>query len=72
MVWTVANAPEEVDQLREKYDFIYESYYGDALEIKTIVRFNPGLIWLDNGLVKGKWSAVDFPQGKKLDKLFIE
>jgi uncharacterized membrane protein YphA (DoxX/SURF4 family) len=70
VVWTVANAPEEVEQLRGKYDFIYDVYYGDALEIKTIVRFNPGLIWLDNGLVKGKWSAIDFPQGKKLEKLF--
>ena len=70
VIWVVDNAPEEVDQLREKYDFIYDTYYGDALEIKTIVRFNPGLIWLDKGLVKNKWSAIDFPQGKKLEKLF--
>ena len=60
VVWAVANPPEYVEQLREKYDFLYEVYYGDELEIKTIVRFNPGLIWLDNGLVKDKWSAIDF------------
>ena len=70
VVWAVANPPEYVEQLREKYDFLYEVYYGDELEIKTIVRFNPGLIWLDNGLVKDKWSAIDFPQGKKLEVLF--
>ena len=70
VVWTVADAPETVEQLRTKYDFLNEVYYGDALEIKTIVRFNPGLIWLDNGLVKDKWSAIDFPQGKKLEMLF--
>ncbi len=72
VVWAVADEPETVERLREKHDFLYEVYYGDALEIKTIVRFNPGLIWLDNGLVKDKWSAIDFPQGKKLDKLFVE
>ena len=70
MVWAVADEPETVEQLREKYGFLYEVYYGDELEIKTIVRFNPGLIWLDNGLVKDKWSAIDFPQGKKLEQLF--
>lgn len=70
VVWAVANPPEYVEQLREKYDFLYEVYYGDELEIKTIVRFNPGLIWLDNGLVKDKWSAIDFPQGEKLEVLF--
>ena len=60
VIWVVANEPEYVEELMEKYDFLYEVYYADELEIKTIVRFNPGLIWLDNGLVKDKWSAVDF------------
>lgn len=72
VVWAVADEPELVEQLREKYDFLYDVYYGDGLEIKTIVRFNPGLIWLDEGLVKDKWSAIDFPQGKELEKLFEE
>ena len=66
VVWTVANTPEYVEQLREKYDFLYEVYYADELEIKPIVRFNPGLIWLDNGLVKDKWSAVDFKKVLKV------
>lgn len=70
VVWTVADTPELVEKLRAKYGCLNEVYYGDELEIKTIVRFNPGLIWLDNGLVKDKWSAIDFPQGKKLELLF--
>lgn len=70
VVWAVADTPELVEQLRSRHGSLNEVYYGDALEIKTIVRFNPGLIWLDNGLVKDKWSAIDFPQGKKLNELF--
>ena len=66
VIWTVANEPEYVEQLREKYDFLYEVYYADELEIKPIVRSNPGLIWLDNGLVKDKWSAVDFDKVLKV------
>jgi uncharacterized membrane protein YphA (DoxX/SURF4 family) len=60
VLWTVAAEPEEVEQLRAKYDFVYDVYLADDLEIKTIVRSNPGLIWLDNGLVKDKWSVYDF------------
>lgn len=60
VVWTVAETPEALEAYQEKHPFMYEVYYGDELEIKTIVRYNPGLIWLDNGLVKDKWSAVDF------------
>ena len=66
VVWTVADEPEYVEQLREKYDFLYEVYYADELEIKPIVRSNPGLIWLDNGLVKDKWSVVDFKKVLKV------
>lgn len=60
VVWTVANEAEYVEYLRTKYDFLNEVFYADELELKTIVRSNPGLIWLDNGLVKDKWSSVDF------------
>jgi uncharacterized membrane protein YphA (DoxX/SURF4 family) len=66
VVWTVANEPEYVERLREKYDFLYEVYFADELEIKPIVRSNPGLIWLDNGLVKNKWSSVDFKKALKI------
>lgn len=66
VIWVVANEPEFVKQLREQYDFLYEVYYADELEIKPIVRSNPGLIWLDNGLVKNKWSVVDFKKAMKV------
>lgn len=60
VVWATAASPEEMEAYRQRYPFVEEVYYGDELEIKTIVRFNPGLIWLDEGLVKDKWSSIDF------------
>ena len=65
MVWAVANSPEYVEELQETYDFLYEVYFGDELEIKTLVRFNPGLMLLDDGLVVDKWSAIDFDKALK-------
>ena len=69
VVWVTASSQDYVAELQEKYPFVEEVYYGDELEIKTIVRFNPGLILLDDGLVVDKWSAIDFPQGEKLTKM---
>ena len=66
VVWTVSYTPDVVEQMREKYVFLSEVYYADELEIKPIVRSNPGLIWLDNGLVKDKWSSVDFKKVLKV------
>lgn len=60
VAWVTASSQEYVESLQERYPFVEEVYYGDELEIKTIVRFNPGLILLDEGLVVDKWSAIDF------------
>lgn len=60
VIWVTATPQEEVEKFQETYPFMEEVYYGDELEIKTIVRFNPGLILLDKGLVVEKWSAIDF------------
>lgn len=60
VIWMTAASPEEIVAFQAKHPFMTEVYYGDELEIKTIVRFNPGLILLDEGLVVDKWSAIDF------------
>ena len=60
VVWVTSSSQEYVEELQSRYPFIEEVYYSDELEIKTIVRYNPGLILLDEGLVVDKWSAVDF------------
>lgn len=60
VIWVTSASQEYVEEMQTRHPYIYEVYFGDELEIKTIVRFNPGLIWLDDGLVVDKWSAVDF------------
>ena len=69
VIWITSTTQEYVEKLQEHYPFVSEVYYGDELEIKTIVRYNPGLIWLDEGLVVDKWSAIDFPTGDKLTEV---
>ena len=60
-VWLTAASPEYVEKLNEEYLIFNDVYYGDELELKTMVRSNPGLMLIDNGVIKNKWSKIDFP-----------
>lgn len=69
IVWLTSSLPEEVAELQEKYDFFYEVYFADDIVLKTMVRSNPGLIWMHNGEVMDKWHFNDFPQDDDLQEI---
>lgn len=69
IVWLTASLPEELESWQNKYDFLYETYFADGIVLKTIVRSNPGLVWMNEGKVMKKWHYNDFPQGEELDQL---
>ena len=60
-LWITSVTPDYVYELQDKYDMFDEVYYGDELELKSMVRSNPGLILMDNGVIIDKWSKIDFP-----------
>jgi uncharacterized membrane protein YphA (DoxX/SURF4 family) len=44
-------------------------YYGDGKVLKTMVRANPAVILLRNGIVVGKWHHNDTPTAAEIQKL---
>lgn len=70
-VWVTATDEETISELQEKGSMRddVEVLLGDDLELKTIVRSNPGLIWLDNGKVMGKWGRIDMERSRKLERV---
>ncbi|WKN41730.1 BT_3928 family protein [Tunicatimonas pelagia] len=42
-------------------DFTTPHYYADATVLKTIIRANPGIVLLSDGVVQGKWHYNDTP-----------
>ena len=67
-LWITSVNPEYVYDLQEKYYMFDEVYYGDELELKTMVRSNPGLMLMDKGVVLDKWSKIDFPYAEEIFK----
>ena len=47
------------DPLKNKIE--YPFYFTDETTLKTMVRANPGLIYLQKGTIKRKWHHNDFP-----------
>lgn len=51
-----ASTQEDYDLLKEKYNWDFDLLFCDETTLKTIVRSNPGILTLEKGTIKGKWS----------------
>ena len=45
-------------------------YNADDIELKSMIRSNPGVLAMKNGYVLKKWSRNNLPDSEELDKLF--
>jgi peroxiredoxin len=52
---------EQGRAFREKHGVPYDMYTCDQTELKIVVRSNPGLVLIQNGVVLDKWAWRDFP-----------
>jgi uncharacterized membrane protein YphA (DoxX/SURF4 family) len=53
--------PAAVDKFRHEHNSMFDYYYCDATALKTMIRSNPGLIYLEKGTVKAMWHYRNFP-----------
>ncbi|MDP4280839.1 MAG: hypothetical protein Q8867_01685 [Bacteroidota bacterium] len=57
---------EDVERFRLANGTSFEYYLADDVVLKAMIRANPGLILLKNGVVLGKWHYRDIPSYKEL------
>ena len=60
------------DSFRHEVNLAGPYYFADATVLKSIIRANPGLVLLHNGVVKGKYHYHDIPELWELEKALKE
>jgi len=56
-----ASSSQDFDVFRHEVNLSAPYYFGDATVLKTMMRANPGIMLLKNGVVVGKWHHNDVP-----------
>jgi len=51
-----ASTLDDYNQIKDQYDLDFELLFCDETTLKTIIRSNPGIVTLNKGTIKGKWS----------------
>lgn len=64
--------PEEMTAFKQETGIGFELYNSDDVVLKSMIRSNPGLILLKDGVVIKKWHYNDFPNWEQVKGKYIE
>ena len=67
-----ASLNKHVQEFKTESGNTFEYLEGDEKILKTVIRSNPGLVLIQNGLVIGKWHHNNFPTFDDAQKEFIK
>ncbi len=67
-----SSSSEDFEVFRHEVNLAVPYYYGDGTVLKTIMRSNPGILLLQDGVVKGKWHNNDTPDIEEVQELLAE
>ncbi|MFD1769149.1 BT_3928 family protein [Sphingobacterium suaedae] len=70
-VLLTASSSQVAMGLNDEMDLVLETFYADAVPLKSMVRSNPGILLLQNGVVIKKWSKITFPSKEELEKEYL-
>jgi len=56
----------EIEEFKTAHKLPFEFYNTDEIQLKTIIRSNPGLILLKKGTILDKWHFRDFPESSQI------
>jgi len=70
-VMLTSNAARDADAFSKKMKLFMEVFYADAVPLKSMVRANPGVLLLKNGVIIDKWHYHNLPSFEKLSEKYF-
>lgn len=67
-----ANDERTFETYRHEYQLAISYYYADHTVLEAMIRSNPGVLLLEDGVVLGKWHYNDVPSAEKVLELVKE
>jgi uncharacterized membrane protein YphA (DoxX/SURF4 family) len=68
LVGLTSSSGSDIKNSTREYNIKYDFFFADDIVLKAMIRSNPGLILLQNGVVMNKWHYHDFPTVEELKK----
>jgi len=66
-----ATTETQMELIQKEVGISFPFYFTDETTLKTIVRSNPGMLWLKEGTIVAKWHYNDFPDSEDLIKQYL-
>ncbi|PWS27368.1 DoxX family protein [Pedobacter yonginense] len=70
-VLLTSNSAQDAEAFIKKNNLFSEVFYADAVPLKSMVRANPGVMLLKNGVVINKWHFHNVPTFDQLSKKYF-
>lgn len=70
-VLLTSNAARDAEVFSKKMKLVTEVFYADAVPLKSMVRANPGVLLLKNGVVINKWHFRTVPSFEQLTERYF-
>lgn len=71
MILTVPASGSSFEDYRHEVQLSGDYYYLDDTVLKTMIRSNPGIMLLKDGVIKGKWHYKDVPETEIINEALI-
>jgi len=72
LIGLTGSLPDTIDAFRARNSVEFDFYNSDDIILKSMIRSNPGLILLKDGVVVDKWHYRDLPGWDYLQKTYLE
>jgi uncharacterized membrane protein YphA (DoxX/SURF4 family) len=70
-VLLTSNSSQDAEAFTQQNKLLMEIFYADAVPLKSMVRANPGVLLLKNGVIINKWHYHKMPSFEELTKEYF-